>query len=51
MAEKPAAREELRTLLTAREKIYAQARIIVDTTDSAPEQLAERIARLASEHP
>jgi XRE family aerobic/anaerobic benzoate catabolism transcriptional regulator len=51
MAEKPAARKELRALLTARENIYAQARIIVDTTDGAPEQLAERIARLASEHP
>ena len=51
MADNPAAKKELRTLLAAREKIYAQARIIVDTTDAAPEQLAERIARLARERP
>jgi XRE family aerobic/anaerobic benzoate catabolism transcriptional regulator len=51
MADNPAAKKELRTLLAAREKIYAQARIVVDTTDAAPERLAERIVRLARERP
>lgn len=51
MADNPAAKKELRALLTAREKIYAQARITIDTTDGAPEQLAERIARMVSRRP
>jgi XRE family aerobic/anaerobic benzoate catabolism transcriptional regulator len=51
MADNPAAKKELRALLAAREKIYAQARITVDTTDGAPEQLAERIARMVSRRP
>ncbi len=44
MADNPAAMEELRALFSARRTIYAQARITLDTTDSTPHELAERIA-------
>jgi XRE family aerobic/anaerobic benzoate catabolism transcriptional regulator len=44
MADNPAAMEELRALFSARRTIYAQARITLDTSDSTPHELAERIA-------
>jgi len=48
MADNPAAMEELRGLLDAREAVYSTARITVDTTGRDPEAVAERIAaRLA----
>lgn len=43
MADNPAAMDELRAILAARERIYAQARLIVDTADRTPEQVAETI--------
>ena len=49
MADHPAAMEELRALWLAREPIYAQARLIVDTTCDPPAQLAERIARAVTD--
>jgi XRE family aerobic/anaerobic benzoate catabolism transcriptional regulator len=48
MADNPAAKEELRALLAAREENYSQARATIDTTDGEPALLAERIARLVS---
>jgi XRE family aerobic/anaerobic benzoate catabolism transcriptional regulator len=45
MADNPAAMDELRAILGARERIYAQARLIVDTADRTPEQVAETIQR------
>jgi XRE family aerobic/anaerobic benzoate catabolism transcriptional regulator len=45
MANHPAAMEGLRALLAAREPIYAQARLTVDTTAQTPARLAECIAR------
>jgi XRE family aerobic/anaerobic benzoate catabolism transcriptional regulator len=43
MADSPAAMDELRAILGAREKIYSQARLIVDTWDKTPEELAETV--------
>jgi XRE family aerobic/anaerobic benzoate catabolism transcriptional regulator len=48
MADNPAAMQELRALLGAREPVYAEARITIDTTGRRPEQVAELIhTRLA----
>ena len=45
MAGGPAAMEELRALLAARESTYAEARLSFDTSTSRPEVLAAEIAR------
>ena len=49
MADNPAAMEELRDLLGAREPAYAAARITVDTTGREPEAIADRVASLLAE--
>jgi XRE family aerobic/anaerobic benzoate catabolism transcriptional regulator len=43
MADNPAAMDELRAILAARERIYAEAKLIVDTAERTPEQVAESI--------
>jgi XRE family aerobic/anaerobic benzoate catabolism transcriptional regulator len=43
MADNPAAMEELRAMLKARERVYAQARITVDTGGRTPEAIASEI--------
>jgi len=43
MADHPAAMDELRTLLDAREQVYAEAGITADTTDRTPEQVANSV--------
>jgi XRE family aerobic/anaerobic benzoate catabolism transcriptional regulator len=44
MADNPAAMEELRAILEARESRYAEARLTVDTSAWTPEEVANRIA-------
>lgn len=52
MADNPAAKEELRALLTARGAVYAQAQITVDTSDRSPEEVVDEIQRaLAAAEP
>jgi len=46
MADHPAAMEELRALLAARERIYAQAAVTVDTSATTPQNVAARVAGL-----
>ena len=48
MADNPEAMEQLRALLTAREKTYAQAQASLETTEATPGELAERIVELVS---
>ena len=48
MADHPAAMEELRALLAAREIVYAEAAITIDTAGGKPPELAERIAGLVN---
>ena len=45
MAENPHAMQELRALLAARERLYAEADLTVDTSDSSIEHSVETIAR------
>ena len=45
MADNPGAMDELRAILAARERIYAEARLIIDTWERTPEQIAETIQR------
>ncbi len=45
MADNPQAMDELRAMLSAREKIYAQARLTVDTSGSKPSEIAADIGR------
>jgi len=49
MADDPAAMDDLRAILAAREKIYAEARLVVDTGERTPEQVAETIQRKLEE--
>ena len=46
MADNPAAMEELRALLAARESTYAQAQATIDTTHETPTHLAAQITNL-----
>jgi XRE family aerobic/anaerobic benzoate catabolism transcriptional regulator len=48
MADHPGAMEELRALLAARETVYAEAAITIDTAAGKPPELAERIAGLVN---
>jgi XRE family aerobic/anaerobic benzoate catabolism transcriptional regulator len=51
MADNPAAMDELRAILGARERIYAQANLVVETGGHTPVEVAEAIQRrLESEH-
>jgi XRE family aerobic/anaerobic benzoate catabolism transcriptional regulator len=51
MADNPAAMDELRAILSARERIYAQANLVVETGGRTPVEVAEAIQRrLESEH-
>ena len=45
MADNPGAMEELRALLSAREPVYTQAGLIVDTGGHDPDEVARRIER------
>jgi XRE family aerobic/anaerobic benzoate catabolism transcriptional regulator len=45
MADNPSAMDELRAILGARERIYAQANLVVDTGDRTPEEVAETVFR------
>jgi len=50
MADNPGAMEELRALLSAREPVYAQATLVVDTSGRDPDGVARRIADELSRH-
>jgi hypothetical protein len=51
MADNPAAMDELRAILSARERIYAQANLVVETGGRTPVEVAVAIQRrLESEH-
>ncbi len=45
MADNPDAMEELKAMLAARERIYAQAHLVVDTTGLSPEEVATAVER------
>jgi XRE family aerobic/anaerobic benzoate catabolism transcriptional regulator len=44
MAHRPDAMAELRAMLAARERVYAQAHVVADTAGRTPRQVAETIA-------
>jgi len=48
MADHPAAMDELRALLAAREVVYAEAEITIDTAGGKPPELARRIVGLVN---
>jgi XRE family aerobic/anaerobic benzoate catabolism transcriptional regulator len=53
MADNPEAMEDLRVILSARERVYAEARITVETGGRTPEAVADEIERRLAEidHP
>jgi len=50
MAQRPDAMAELRALLAAREPLYGQAHIVVDTSGRKPEEIVDLVMRGVSRH-